>query len=214
MDTKAAGDYVDGKGTAARFDEPTGLALGPSGVLYVTEAANHKIRMVAMDGTVTTLAGSSKGYLDGAVDTAKFDTPQGIAVAANGTVYVADTGNNRIRAIAGGLVTTFAGTGIYGWADGPLLDACIAAPAGLSFGSDGTLYLADSGNHTVRALGSTAVTTLAGTGIAGFGDTLPLKAQLNGDLGVVWAGKGLWFVADTLNFRVRKILSPALACKP
>ncbi len=214
LDTKAIGGYQDGQGTAARFDEPAAIALGPDGKLYVAEAANHKIRVVDSDGTVTTLAGSSQGYLDGTGTSAKFDAPQGIAVAANGTVYVADTGNNRIRAISGGVVTTFAGTGIYGYADDLLQNACIAAPAGMSIGSDGTLYATDA-FHTIRALSSTVVTTLAGIGGAsGYLDAAPLQAKFNGPLGVVWAGKGLWFVADTLNFRVRKLLSPTLACKP
>ncbi|MBI5609544.1 MAG: hypothetical protein HY902_11755, partial [Deltaproteobacteria bacterium] len=214
FDPKAQGGYQDGVGAAARFDEPTGLALGPDGALYVTEVANHKIRIVALDGTVTTLAGSTQGYQDGAAATAKFNAPAGIAVAKNGTVYVADTGNHRIRAIAGGLVSTFAGTGEVGLIDGPLLDARFSAPAGLSLDSDGTLYLADAGNHAVRTVGSTIVNTLAGIGTAGFADDAPLQAKFNSSLGVVWAGKGLWYVADTQNFRVRQLLSPALACKP
>ena len=90
---------TDGTGAAARFDSPAGIALGPDGDLYVADRNSHLIRRVTTAGVVTTYAGSSVGYLDGAALTAKFNSPWGVAVAANGDVLIADTSNNRIRRI-------------------------------------------------------------------------------------------------------------------
>ena len=107
---------TDGTGAAARFDSPAGIALGPDGDLYVADRNSHLVRRVTSAGVVTTYAGSSVGYLDGAALTAKFNSPWGVAVAANGDVLIADTSNNRIRRIVragtvAGAVETLAGSG-------------------------------------------------------------------------------------------------------
>jgi len=97
---------VDGPGYAARFDRPTGLALDMSGKLYVCDTGNHQIRVVDKDGSVSTLAGSERGLADGPAKSAKFCAPCGICLAPDGAIYVADTGNNSVRRILNGQVTT------------------------------------------------------------------------------------------------------------
>jgi sugar lactone lactonase YvrE len=217
IDAKALGAYQDGKGTAARFDEPAGLAFSPDGsALYVVEAANHRVRKVLLDGTVTTVAGSgTAGFADGKGILASFNKPQGIAVASDGVVYVADTGNLRIRAIApDGTVTTVAGSGTSGLQDGAALTATFKQPWGLTIGADGTLYVADTLGHALRAIAGGQVKTFAGTGAPGFHEDTLLLAQFNQPTGIALAAPGVWYVTDALNHRIRKLNDPTVACPP
>ena len=146
--------FADGIGAAAAFHTPSAVALDHEGNLYVADTGNHAIRKVAPDGAVTTVAGSgSPGYLDGVGRAAQFNGPVGIAVDDAGIVYVADTYNDRIRRIApDGTVTTLAGNGKPGLLDGALPDAGFDTPSALAAGRDGTLYVADTGNHAVRRI--------------------------------------------------------------
>lgn len=108
--------YADGAGGNAKFYTPTGVAVDASGNVYVADLGNHKIRKVTPDGNVSTLAGSTAGYLDGQGTSAKFNKPADVAVDANGNIYVADYSNNKIRKITSdGTVSTLAGT-TYGYA--------------------------------------------------------------------------------------------------
>jgi predicted outer membrane repeat protein len=151
---------IDGTGASARFNLPTGLAVSPDGAtLYVADTCNNTIRAIDLfSRQVTTLAGAAQqpGFADGAPAAARFNTPQSLAVDAAGNVYVADTGNNTIRKIAAltnGVTTTLAGTaGADGSADGSGLQAQLAAPAGIAIDADGDVYIADTGNNTIRVL--------------------------------------------------------------
>ncbi len=98
--------YVDGPGYQARFDRPTGLAVDTAGKLYVCDTGNHRIRVVASDGSVQTLAGGEQGDVDGPEAQAKFNAPCGICSSPEGNLYIADTGNGSVRCIQGGQVTT------------------------------------------------------------------------------------------------------------
>ena len=98
--------YVDGPGYAARFDRPTGLALDRTGRLYVCDTGNHRIRTMAPDGSVSTIAGSDQGFADGPAAQAKFNAPCGICLSPDGSIFVADTGNGKVRRIRDGQVTT------------------------------------------------------------------------------------------------------------
>ncbi len=214
---KAEGGFADGQGTAAKFDEPAGIALSADGLaLYVVDAANHRVRKVLLDGTVTTVAGSgTAAFVDGKGAAASFNTPSGIAVAADGTIFVSDTGNLRIRAIAAdGTVTTLAGSGASGSLDGLALAATFKQPWGLAIGSDGALFIADRLGHTIRKLVAGTVTTLAGTGTAGNQEDTLAKAQFNQPVGIVVLSPGVWYVADALNHRIRKLTDPTVACPP
>jgi DNA-binding beta-propeller fold protein YncE len=137
---------VDGAAAAAKFQEPYGMAVA-GGKLIVADAMNHRIREIALDGTVTTLAGSSAGFADGPVASAKFNRPQGVRVDSAGNIYVADTFNARVRMISGGMVTTIIGTGEAGYVDhDDPLQAQIFGNEGLCVSSDGTrVFIADGG---------------------------------------------------------------------
>lgn len=147
--------FIDGIGSGAAFHTPSAIALDHEGNLFVADTGNHAIRKVAPDGSVTTLAGNgSPGYLDGVGRAAQFNGPVGIAVDAAGIVYVADTYNDRIRRIGkDGSVTTLAGSGAPAFFDGPALQSAFDTPSALAVGLDGTLYVADTGNHAIRRIG-------------------------------------------------------------
>ena len=160
-------------------------------------------------GNVTTLAGSTAGFADGPAATAQFNFPNGVAVAPNGTVYVADRFNNRIRATnpATGEVTTLAGNGTQGFADGPGNTAQFNDPTGVAVAPNGTVYVADVINNRIRAINPTTgqVTTLAGNGTVGFADGPGNTAQFNDPTGVAVAAGGTVYVADLSNHRIRAI---------
>lgn len=143
---------ADGPREAAQFRIPGGLALGPDGTLYVADEFNHRIRKVTPDGVVTTLAGSEQGFAEGRGKAARFSNPSDLVVAPDGTVFVADDQNHRIRAITpDGVVSTVAGS-TAGERDGNGATAMFNGPEGLALGPDGTLYVADTGNHRIRVL--------------------------------------------------------------
>jgi len=143
--------YADGPGRDARFDAPIGIALGRDGRLYVADSRNHRIRVVEPDGTTSTLCGSSEGMRDGPAASAQFRYPCGVAVHEDGTVYVADTGNNRIRVCRSGAVGTLCG-GVRGFAAGRGPSARFDAPVSLALvqGPSKTLIVADAGNARLR----------------------------------------------------------------
>lgn len=195
---------TDGTGTAARFRAPAGAAVIGDDV-FVADTGNHTIRKITAAGTVTALAGNPglPGTLDGTGTGARFTSPQGI-VAVGSDLYVADSGNHAIRRVtATGTVTTFAGSlGVEGFVNGTTA-ARFRTPRGIA--TDGSsLFVADTGNHAIRkiVIATGAVTTLAGTGTAGYANTAP--ATFNGPEGVAVIGNNL-YVADTGNHAVRRI---------
>ncbi len=160
--------YIDATGGSAEFNQPYGIAIDGSGNLYVTELGNNTVRMVTSGGVVTTLAGTagSAGSTDGTGTAARFNQPIGIAIDGSGNLYVADSNNNTIRKIAsGGVVTTLAGSpGSAGTADGTGSAARFRSPRGVATDAAGNIYVADSGNCTIRKVTPAGVvTTLAGT---------------------------------------------------
>ena len=164
----ATGGHQDG--AAALFNEPLGIAVDSSGSVYVSEDQNFDIRMITPAGVTSTLAGTAGdvGSTDGTGPAAQFNQPAGIAVDTKGNLYVADRGNGTIRkiVISTAVVSTIAGkAGIEGNADGTGSAAQFFAPIGVAVDSNQNVYVADSGNNTIRmvAAGTNAVTTLAGT---------------------------------------------------
>jgi sugar lactone lactonase YvrE len=143
---------ADGVGTAAGLNQPAGIARGQDGTLYVTEWGSHRIRKVAPDGTVTTLAGNgTPGYVDGPGATAQFNSPDGIAVDLQNNLYVVEHWNHAVRRITpAGLVQTVAGTGLPGYVNGDGAQARFTDPGGIGLAPDGTLYIADTDNHRIR----------------------------------------------------------------
>ncbi len=259
--TTLAGAYgqagaSDGMGVEARLNSPSGLAFA-DGQLYVTDTENHTLRKIDVQtGTVTTLAGAPRqpGSLDGPGTAARFQEPEGLALDANGHLYIGDTDNNAIRmfAVATGAVTTIAGTpGMSGSADGVGAQARFSKPTALALDGSGNLYIIDglnesvrklelntgtvstvakfaalpqgiatdgndvlvslsdlpSGNHGIlRISPGGAVTLLAGSAMGqGFVDALGGDARFNSPAGLLNDGAGTLYVADSGNWVLRTI---------
>lgn len=160
-----------------------GVAVDGSGTVYVADTGNHRIQKVTANGVVTTLAGSGRpGSADGTGPEASFSGPRGVAVDGAGNVYVADTNNNRIRRIAaGGVVTTLAGSGSPGAADGDGVAASFSIPFGIAVDRSGNLYVADTGNNLIRKI---TLTGVCGAGCNNW--TVPSTAHSSGADGSFW----------------------------
>ena len=200
--------FADGTGDAAQFFYPHGVAVDPSGTVYVADTSNHRIRKITPAGVVTTLAGSgTAGFVNGTGTAAQFKYPYGVAVDSSGTVYVADAGNHRIRKITpAGVVTTLAGSGTAGFADKAGSAAQFDSPHGVAVDSSGTAYIGDYGNHRIRKITPAGVvTTLAGSGTGGFADGTGDAARFYYPHGVAVDSSGTAYIADGSNHRIRKI---------
>ncbi len=157
--TTIAGDgpgFANGPGRDARFRTPSGLAVDAAGGIIIADTGNHAIRRLSPEGMVTTLAGNGEpGHRDGPVEDAQFDGPIGVVVDAAGRILVADTYNDRIRAILpGGRVVTLAGGGPPGWRDGPAAGSAFDTPSDVAVDAAGSVYVADTGNDAVRVISS------------------------------------------------------------
>ncbi|NJD63171.1 MAG: hypothetical protein FIA93_10705 [Deltaproteobacteria bacterium] len=203
---------ADGTGAAARFNSPAGIAAVGS-ILYVCDTGNHTLRtIVSTSGVVTTLAGApgSSGAVDNNVPAnVRFSSPRGIA-ALGTDLFVADTGNHKIRRVtAAGATTTYAGSGSPGITDNTGTGASFRSPEGVAvIATD--VYVADTGNHTIRKITPNGavgdVTTFAGAvTVAGFVDNVAgLLARFSSPSALAANGNDL-YVADTGNHVIRKI---------
>ena len=200
-----AGGVVDGPGDKATFNRPWGVDADGDGNVYVADYYNHKIRKVAANGEVSTLAGSTAGWTDAKGPTARFYYPMDVAAMKDGTIFVADRQNHRIRKVMpDGSVSTFAGSsGSY--KDGPVATAYFYYPSGLDVGDDGTVYVAEYAYRRIRKISNGVVSTVAGTGGAGAVDGIGIKASFNNPYDVAVDSKGNLFVADTYNHTIRHI---------
>lgn len=203
--------YQDATGDAARFASPVGLARASDGSVLVADSDNHVIRRVAPDGSVTTVAGSAgvRGGIDGAADTATFNYPQAVAVAADGAILVADGANHTIRRIStSGQVSTVVGVALAsGDADGVGTAARLRMPSALAVDAAGNLFIADAGNHTIRRMSPAGeVTTVAGmAGRSGDADGSGSEARFDTPSGLAVDGEGLIWIADTGNHTLRRL---------
>lgn len=200
--------FADASGASARFSHPSGLGLDSHGDLLVADRDNHRIRRVTPDGDVSTLSGGEAGFVDGPRSAARFNHPQGIYVAPDGFVYVADSNNHAIRMVTpSGEVLTLAGNGTAGFSDGTGANARFRHPVGLTGDDAGNLYVADWGNHRIRRIQTStgAVTTLAGSDHAGFKDGSLLSARFNFPAGLARSASGSLLIADYGNHRIRSI---------
>jgi sugar lactone lactonase YvrE len=211
-----------GAATAAKLDAPFGVAVDPTGNLYIADTHNNRIRKVAAgSGIITTVAGNgSYGFSGdgGAATAAGLLLPQGVALDLAGNLYISDSGNSRIRKVAAGsgIITTVAGNGIGAFSgDGAAATAAGMSVASVALDSAGNLYIADNKSNRVRkvAAGSGVITTVAGNGFidefgsGGFsGDGGPAtEAGLNLPYGVAVDSTGNLYIGDTYNHRVRKV---------
>lgn len=156
---------------------------------------------------VSTLAGSTSGYLNGVGTSSKFNTPRGLIFDANGILYVADTYNNVIRTVSPlGVVATFVGSGSAGIQDGTGTNALLNRPSALAFDGSGNLYVTEWSNNCIRKVSPAGVvTTLAGTVASGSVDGTGTGAQFYAPMGIVFAPDGFLYVADAYNNRIRKV---------
>ena len=195
---------TDGSGSVAKFNSPRGLTVDGNGYVYVADTQNSAIRKISPDGAVTTLVGPSAGL----------NRPWAVSVSAQGEVYVADTENHAIRKIsASGQMITLAGSsGTAGWQDGTGEVARFNRPMGIAVDPSGNVYVADTGNHTIRKISPEGlVTRVAGQArFAGYADGRVADSMLNTPMGLVVVPDGSLWVADANNFVLRKLVDGVL----
>ena len=203
-----------GPATEAVLGDPQGLAVDSSGNLYIADARNDRIRKVNSSGNITTIAGTGvEGYSGdgGKAVEAKLDGPRGVTVDGSGNLYIADSGNRRIRKVdTSGNITTVAGTGVEGYSGdgGKAVEAKLGAPLGVTVDGSGNLYIADSSNRRIRKVDTSGtITTVAGTGVWGFsGDGgTATEARLSFPRGLALDTSGNLYIADATNCRVRRV---------
>jgi len=209
--------FADGTGSAAQFDGPTGVAVDSAGTLYVADAGNNAIRKITAAGVVTTLAGGARGAADGVGRAATFANPVAVATDSSGNLYVADQQNDTLRQITvGGVVTTIAGfAGQNGSADGSAGAARFDMPGAITVDGSGNLYVADTGNSTIRRVGADGqVVTLAGlANDPGSTDGVGLAARFDAPSGIAISSSGSLVVADSGNQTLRSAV-PAAGTAP
>jgi sugar lactone lactonase YvrE len=207
------GGYADGNGTGAEFNNPGGIAVDAQGNIYVADSFNNRIRKMATDGTVTTIAGNgTPGYLDGPAANAEFYNPQSLVVDPQGNIFVADYGNNVIREIsASGVVSTFAGNTRPGYENGTGSSSEFNAPYGIALDKSGNFYVSDYNNNMIRKITSQGVVTrIAGYRTAGYANTtvdIPdsVFGAFHNPAGIAVDGTGNIYVADLGNSAIRQI---------
>lgn len=224
--SSVAGDGIsgytgdDGPAVDAQLWTPYSVVLDDDGNIYIADAGNNVVRKITKStGKIETIAGlgpDQQGYTgdNGSARDAKLHTPQAVAVDGSGNVYISDAGNNVVRKISGGTITTLAGTGLAGYTgDGALAtQAKLSSPKGIAIDDEGNIYIADSGNSVVRKIDATSglISTAAGTGVEGYtGDGgAAISAKLSNPSGVALDSEGNLYIADTGNNVIRKVLTP------
>lgn len=205
----------------ADIGRPRGVAVLLDGRIALSDYRSHRLMLLDPQTSVATpLAGNGcAGYADGQGAAAQFDAPYGIAVRSDGSLVVADYGNNRLRTVkVDGTVGTLAGDGINGMVDGAAMQARFFAPEDVAIDASGAIYVSDTGNHRVRRLAQGQVQTLAGDGVEGFADGAGNMAEFYGQEGIAVTPDGRTvYVADGTSgadgvvpyHRVRAIAVPA-----
>ena len=201
--------------TLAKISGPYGICLDNSGNLYFADRNNNRIRMINTSGIITTVAGNgTAGYNgDGITATAaSIYNPTGVAVDNHGNLYIADNGNNRVREVSSGIISTIAGNGIAGPESaeigGPATNAHLNGPFGITLDTSGNIYISDYNNNYIKVVSPAGIMNIyAGTSIAGFsGDGgYATLAQLSGPSGLFMDNSGNLFVCEKVNNRVRRI---------
>jgi sugar lactone lactonase YvrE len=203
-----------GPATGACLNTPTGAAVDATGALFIADTGNHRLRRISTAGRISTVAGNgTAGFCGdgGPALSACLNAPEGVTVASDGTVFIADRLNHRIRKVSPtGTITTIAGNGTAGFCgdDGAATNACLNYPTDVAVTTAGVLFISDYYNHRVRKVDAAGtITTVAGNGTASFcGDVGPaVSACLNGPAGIALGAGGVLFFADYYNERVRKI---------
>jgi len=214
INTVAGTSDDGGPASSAQLNSPTVLDVDGAGNLFIADSDSQRIRKVTTAGIITTLAGNGAvGFSGdgGPATSAELNYPGGAAVDAAGNVFIADTRNHRIRKVTpGGIITTIAGNGATGFGGdgGPATSAQLSYPWSIAMDGAGNLFIADTGNHSIRKVDPTGViSTVAGVGTRGFsGDGGPASsAQLTNPNGVSVDATGNLVIADSGNNRIRKV---------
>jgi uncharacterized protein (TIGR03437 family) len=200
----------NGAATTAQLNVPIGLAVDSANNLYIADFTNNRIRMVSAGGAITTLAGTGlSGYSGdgGPAAAAQLTTPLGVAVDSSGNVYIADTGNNAVRKVSKGTITTVAGNGYAGQSgdSGLATSANVGNPTGIAVDSGGNLYIADGSSRVRKVYNTGFITTIAGgstRGYTGDGGSAPF-GTMNGPTWLALASNGNLYVADSGNNAIR-----------
>jgi sugar lactone lactonase YvrE len=208
-----------GPAVSAALNEPTALALDQKGRLYIADQSNHRVRRLDLDtGIITTVAGTGEAGYSGdgmPAHEAALSGPSGLAIGADGTLYIADTFNGRIRKVdvETSVMTTVAGDGSeYRYQGNPHeFSTSLSRPYGIAIEADGHLLVTDSDSHLIRRWHrqKKIITRVAGSGSAGYsGDGgLPLESCLNYPFGLAVDHQGNIYIADTFNHRIRMIVA-------
>ena len=201
---------INGHGTSASFNQPSGIAFDAQGNLFVGDSQGQKVRKIAPDSEVSTFAGSgAQGTGDGTGGSATFTVPAGIAMDAAGNMFVTDFGSHVVRKITpqGEVTTPFGTRNTSGSVDGKGNAATFSFPVGIAMDSSGSLYVADSTTHVIRRITPDGmVKTLAGSkGRSGARDGVGAAASFNTPYGVAVDASGAVYVADQFNHKIRKI---------
>jgi trimeric autotransporter adhesin len=204
----------------AQLFTPAGVAVGSDGTVFIADTFNNRIRQIDSSGVITTIAGTGQPWPEsgdgGQGTSAAVNWPTGIKLDGSGNLYIAEAGNMRVRKLSrNGVITTVAGNGTSGYNgdSGAAIDAQLSWPKDIASDGQGNLYIADTANNVIRMVSSSGViTTIAGTGQSGFsGDGgAAIAATMNLPSGLAVDGAGNLFIADTNNFRVRKITAAGL----
>ncbi|WP_051313084.1 SMP-30/gluconolactonase/LRE family protein [Sporocytophaga myxococcoides] len=200
---KNTSGFADGAGADAMFSNPSGIAIDANGNLFVADYYNDKIRKITPDGTVSTFAGSTDGRTNGDLSVAKFSNPYGIAIDAEGNMYIGEEGNNVIRKISKeGIVSTYAGTGGIGDKDGNATSANFYNPHGIAVDAAGNVYVADIRNHKIRKVTQQGiVSTIGGIGYARSVDGTVPNVRFKSPTGVTINEQGIIYIADEIKIR-------------
>ena len=220
--TGVAGFNGDGLAASAQLNQPAGVAAAPDGRVFIADTGNHRIRALSPSGTLTTIAGRGlRGYAGdaGPALEALLDSPAGLAVDRDGSLYIADRWNHAVRKLdAAGILTTVAGCGLPGFSGdgGPATQARLNHPRAVAVDAQGNLYIADTENHRIRKVSADGIIrTIAGDGVPGFeGDGGPAhQARLRWPSAIAVDAQGNVYVADRNNHRIR-MLTPVLEPEP
>ncbi len=203
-----------GPATSAQLGYPYGVAADAQGNLYIADYATQRVREVSRAGVISTVAGNGTAGSagdGGPATAAQLSSPSGVAVDADGDLYIADYGNQRIRKVTNGTISTVAGTGTPGFSGdgGGATAAQLNGPISVVTDPNGNLYIADLGNQRVRKVANGTISTAAGTGAEGSsGDGGPASAaQLNWPRGLALDGRGDLYVVELYGYRVREIFN-------